>query len=110
MIYLSRLVIVPFVISMCAAAQTAPSGYATFCPHPLNNPFPRLVMFEQFPTTFPQDRIDWKKVIPPPEFRSHFRSHDLWPVDATGASLHRQVGPSLEGCELIHINAKGQIH
>jgi hypothetical protein len=109
MMSFSRLFIVPFVISMCAAAKAAPKPhYAYFCPSPpqYKNPFPQKVVFEQLPTAFEQNGSDFSKVIPPPEFRSH----DFLLVVATEASLifHSLSAPA--GCQLIHIDAKGRIH
>jgi hypothetical protein len=74
---LFRLLAVPLLISVCAAAQTPQTKrlpqeclYTLDAPHPpLKNPFTRPIPFRQPP--FPPDGVDLTRIIPPQQFQVH---------------------------------------
>jgi hypothetical protein len=82
--HMSRLLILPLLISICVAAQPVPGkirklGSRHICLGPVSeaaapwftkNLFPRPVPYQQLPTTpFPLDGAILKTTTPPPEWR-----------------------------------------
>jgi hypothetical protein len=107
--YFSRLAIAVAAVSMSVVAQTPRhSEYLLFCPSqkPYRNPFVRTVVDESLSNTLLKPRVDMKNVIPPPEFRRHALLSDT--TDSHSATFTLWGPP--EGCQLIHIDEKGQIH
>jgi hypothetical protein len=103
----SRLLFVAFLMITSLMAQTTPpSGYAYFCSSPAQyqNPF-HPVLFVYGPTTRHQFQVDFTKLTPPPEFQLHSLRHS---GDTKFILQPSVVLPA--GCQLVHINAKGQIH
>ena len=104
----SRLAIAVAVLSMSVVAQTPRhSEYLLFCPSqtPHRNPFIRDVEDES-PYIVLKSHVDLKNLITPAEFQCHVLLSDTTKSHSSTFRLWRPP----EGCELIHINEKGQIH